>query len=336
MLCPGAPTLGKRLAGLQSRAQPARATPAAAPAPSLPGPAMFGPLRVYVLDAPEHVAALVTLLRGSPAVALDLEGVSLGDDGGRLSLLTLVDSRDGAAVFLVDITTLQGLAFATPAADDDAWTLATLLGAPAPRKLMWDCRSDATALLHGHGVRLGGVDDLQLHHTAHRVCSGSVPSFVSGLGKVLDLAPAAVSGLGESDRRQMASIKAKAKRLFAPEMGGSYAVWDKRPLDNRLKAYATDAATFFALRASYADAVALAPEALEAATLRRLASVEAPPVAAGGDEQRQAARDARRLADGDLTAAVAAAAAARNPGAAPCVMFTRGRCDEGASCTFRH
>lgn len=68
----------------------------------------------------------------------------------------------------------------------------------------------------------------------------------------------------------MASVKASARALFAPELGGSYATWKARPLALTLVKYCTDAHTFFALRRFYASAEGRHAEALKQAAARRL------------------------------------------------------------------
>jgi hypothetical protein len=114
--------------------------------------------------------------------------------------------------------------------------------------------------------------DLQLLDLAAQVAAGRTPQRVGGLGYLLERTGHAGLTAGERDR--MAQIKEAARNLFAPERGGSYAVWLARPLADTLIEYATDVRFFHTLEASLSscgdcDTPAIAP-AIAAATERRL------------------------------------------------------------------
>jgi hypothetical protein len=115
---------------------------------------------------------------------------------------------------------------------------------------MWDVRSDSNALFFLFNVQLASVLDLQVADCAHRIASGMRSDKVSGLGFVLERTPHA--DLSDAERERVVRCKAVAIALFAPEHGGTYAVWKERPLRPELLEYCTDAQYFFALRDSYA------------------------------------------------------------------------------------
>jgi exonuclease 3'-5' domain-containing protein 1 len=183
---------------------------------------------VSVVDTVAGVAALVDALSRAECLAVDGEGVSLGCAEGRLCVLQLVADTAPTAVFLLDVYALsEGTAFGTPGSDGVA-TLRSLLSSPTPVKLLWDCRSDAAQLFATAGLSLRGVEDLQLHHLAHQHFVGRPLASVGGLGAVLGRGGDA--RLTAEAKRRVASVKEEAQRLFAPEKGGGYAVWEARPL----------------------------------------------------------------------------------------------------------
>lgn len=58
-------------------------------------------------------------------------------------------------------------------------------------------------------------------------------NFVMGLRKAMDL----TRTVSEAEKMRFARIKDAGKRLFAPELGGSYDVWEKRPIAPALLNY---------------------------------------------------------------------------------------------------
>lgn len=112
---------------------------------------------------------------------------------------------------------------------------------------MWDCRSDASALFFEYGVRISCVIDLQLHYVASKILSGANMQWLCGLGKVLDR-DEFKSIMAPAERSRLSIVKQNAHKLFAPQLGGSYAVWLERPLQTMLLEYATDCVYFPKLR----------------------------------------------------------------------------------------
>ena len=199
---------------------PVKPRPAASTDPALGEGFTFGSQHVFLVDTQAAVSAMVGVLQRSSVLAVDLEGVELGERGGKLSLIQLVTEDAPDVIFLMDVTVLGDAAFSTASVGDAPVSLRELFEDTRTELLLWDCRSDASALLHYHGVGLGAVVDLQLLEIASRLMTGRRPAFVSGLGKIVDAT--GHGGLGEKDKRRMAAIKAKAKALFAPESGGAW------------------------------------------------------------------------------------------------------------------
>ncbi|XP_052817581.1 uncharacterized protein LOC128243702 [Mya arenaria] len=97
-----------------------------------------------------EIACIKDLIKTDPVVALDCEGVHLSRKG-ELCLLS-ISTRKRA--FLVDVLKFKSMAFDQGLKD--------ILEDTNVKKLMFDCREDADALLHQFQVKLAGVLDMQL------------------------------------------------------------------------------------------------------------------------------------------------------------------------------
>lgn len=123
----------------------------------------------WLVDTTALLATVVDTLCGlptqPPSIYVDLEGVNLSRHGS-ISILQLhvLPTRQ---TYLVDIYTLRREAFTTCG----VWggqTLAAVLESPDIPKIFFDVRNDSDAL-HAHfGIRLGGIQDLQLMELATR------------------------------------------------------------------------------------------------------------------------------------------------------------------------
>ena len=96
--------------------------------------------------------------------------------------------------------------------------------------MFFDVRNDSDALFSHFGVDLKGIIDLQLIEFATRPNGGR---FLKGLAKCIS----EENSLSFAERRQWTSVKEAGQKLFAPEKGGSYSVFDKRPLPIALQEY---------------------------------------------------------------------------------------------------
>lgn len=167
-----------------------------------------------------------------PSLFLDLEGDNLSREG-TLSLVTiLVYPQD---VYLVDVTKLGRLAFTTHSSRGE--TLQDVLQSPNRIKVFFDIRHDSDALFGHFKVAVRGIHDLQLMELATR---GSHKRHVNGLAKCIDRD----SGLLPSVKSNWTAVKEKGKQLFLPENGGSYAVFDKRPLSDEIATYCVQDVTY--------------------------------------------------------------------------------------------
>eukprot|EP00927_Polykrikos_kofoidii_P004985 TRINITY_DN11982_c0_g1_i2.p1 TRINITY_DN11982_c0_g1~~TRINITY_DN11982_c0_g1_i2.p1 ORF type:complete len:672 (-),score=126.48 TRINITY_DN11982_c0_g1_i2:126-2141(-) len=160
-------------------------------------------------------------LAASPPTAVDVEGTDIGFHNGGLCLLQAA-SRTGP-VYLFDLQTMGTAAMEAG--------LGRILQDDNLLKLTFDPRMDAEALLNGYGVSLAGVFDLQV-----LFCWASNKSFerLPGMSKVIS----GVTSLSDGDRDRLAALKERGRAYFVPELGGSEAAWETRPLPDVLKEYA--------------------------------------------------------------------------------------------------
>jgi hypothetical protein len=138
-----------------------------------------------VVDNPVRLRLAFEALEGAEAVAVDLEGVNLGDAiSGIITSVQLCQSARGV-VYIFDLLALGACAFQGP------YSLRELLQDPNIPKLFWDCRTDGRALFQVHGVKLEGVVDLQLLQVACFAATGVEAQHVQrvqGLGRAIDKA----------------------------------------------------------------------------------------------------------------------------------------------------
>lgn len=184
-----------------------------------------------LVDTESSVLALINVLqalpKGAPCLYVDLEGVSLSRHGS-ISIVTLFVQPHNC-VYLVDVHKLQAAAFNTAAADGT--TLKSVFESPDIIKVFFDLRNDSDALFHHYGVRLSGVEDIQLMENAGRPASQR--TYVNGLGRCINQ-DAPISAVQMRDWRAAKDIGLK---LFNPLSGGSYEIFNQRPLNPDVERY---------------------------------------------------------------------------------------------------
>ena len=173
------------------------------------------------------IAIIIDADRGLPNLFVDLEGTNLGRKGTIALVTILVANR--SRVYLVDVTTLGSAAFTTEGSDGS--TLKSILESREFIKVFFDVRNDSDALFGLFGVNVARVHDLQLmelplHEPGYR-------GFLNGLAKCIG----GHADLSWDESQVWRSVKDRGKKLFAPELGGSYAVFDERPLSKAIESY---------------------------------------------------------------------------------------------------
>jgi exonuclease 3'-5' domain-containing protein 1 len=187
------------------------------------------PVVIFVNDAPA-VAQLVDLLDGrstvQPSIFIDLEGVNLSRHG-TVSIMQ-VYYMPIKCTYLIDVYTMGDKCFSTPGSNGR--TLKDILECDNITKVFFDVRNDSDALYGSYQIKLAGIHDLQLMELATRSFSRRC---VNGLSKCIERdAPLSVR-----ERLDWVRIKEAGVRLFAPEKGGAYEVFNERPLPDAIKLY---------------------------------------------------------------------------------------------------
>lgn len=96
--------------------------------------------------------------------------------------------------------------------------------------MFFDVRNDSDALFSHYQIELLGVQDLQLIELTTRKFSKRC---VNGLGKCIEND----AGMTADERANWKAFKDKGRKLFAPECGGSYEVFNTRPLPDEIRQY---------------------------------------------------------------------------------------------------
>lgn len=193
---------------------------------------------IQLLDTEEAVRRVTgELLAAGTPVAVDFEGRDLCR-AGKLDLMQL---SNGTRTWLIDVTTLGEAAFSAGARE--------LLESKTVLKVGYDGRADADALWHLHKTKLANFYDVQVASCQRQdATEGRRDRVVHGLGRAME-----VFLRGDRARQvKMAVVKDAGRRLFAPELGGSYDVWAKRPLSETLIEYAgNDVALLLEMRKAW-------------------------------------------------------------------------------------
>lgn len=162
----------------------------------------------------------------SNSLFIDIEGVKLSRYGS-ISIIQLFMPRR-KRVCLVDIHTMGSPAFTIPGSSRS--TLRSILETEDVTKYFFDVRNDADALYNLYGIRLRGVRDIQLQEIASRRSSKRL---LSGLATCITRD----SSLSEEQVTNWKATKALGNSMFDPELGGSYEVFNQRPLSKEIVDY---------------------------------------------------------------------------------------------------
>ncbi|KFY04182.1 hypothetical protein O988_00946 [Pseudogymnoascus sp. VKM F-3808] len=201
----------------------------------------------YIVDTPRAVAnlvdSLVDLPTTPPSLYLDIEGVNLGRRGAVSIVQLLVLPTN--LTYLIDIHTLNNAAFTT--AGTHGHTLQSILEDSSIPKVFFDVRNDSAALHSRFSISLAGIHDIQLMELATRPSS---KKFLHGLARCIssDLS------LGRHELRRWTDQKSRGKRLFAPELGGTYEVFNERPMGEDIALYCTQDVQFMPKLWAYYEA----------------------------------------------------------------------------------
>jgi exonuclease 3'-5' domain-containing protein 1 len=176
------------------------------------------------------VASLVNALSGlpttPPSIYVDVEGVKLSRDGTVSIVQFFVLPTNHT--YLVDIHTLGENAFSTRGANGQ--DLKEILESESIPKAFFDVRNDSDALYSHFRINLAGIQDIQLMELATRTFS---KRYLCGLSKCIEKE----LSMTAEELQSWQSTKDKGLNLFAPERGGSYEVFNTRPLSEIIVLY---------------------------------------------------------------------------------------------------
>jgi exonuclease 3'-5' domain-containing protein 1 len=183
---------------------------------------------VAVHESPNH---------DGPSMYLDLEGVNLCRSGSISILTLLLDSGvvGSRHVYLLDVHELGARAFTTAGARGK--TLQDILQDEKIPKVFFDVHNDSDALFALYGVALRGVEDVQLMESAARKTT-TQRRLLNGLARCVESNQTVLAVGGRGSVAGWKQAKQTGERLFKPEMGGSYAVFNTRPILKDIVAYA--------------------------------------------------------------------------------------------------
>lgn len=183
-----------------------------------------------LIDTVHSVAKVIDSLEGlpiePPSIYIDVEGVNLSRHG-TISILQLY-VLPSKQIYLIDVLSLQNECFTTRG--ESGYTLKDILESNDIPKVFFDVRNDSDALYSHFQIQLAGVLDLQLMELATRSFSRE---YVCGLSKCIENdAPLSIN-----ERRSWIQIKEKGQKLFNPGKGGSFEVFNERPLREDISVY---------------------------------------------------------------------------------------------------
>ncbi|KAL8642913.1 MAG: hypothetical protein Q9228_000450 [Teloschistes exilis] len=165
------------------------------------------PIPSRFVDTARQVTALINDLTNLPSLPpslyINLEGIDLSRHGTiSISLLSAVPKN---CVYLLDVHTLA----------------------------FFDVRQQSDALYAHFGIRLDGIEDLQLMEFGRRFTIRSVGNDL----RVLAYCILNHAAMGRARRRAWEAVKENGCRCFDPALGGTYQVFNSRPLTADILAY---------------------------------------------------------------------------------------------------
>jgi exonuclease 3'-5' domain-containing protein 1 len=193
-----------------------------------------------MVDTPAAVKSLVDILahlqKSFGSIYMDLEGINLSRHGSISLIQILAPSCEQA--FIVDIHILGMTAFDTIGSEGKS--LKDALESKTIKKYLFDVRNDSDALYALFGVRLEGVVDVQLLELASRK---GMKHALCGLAKCIEQEQA----LPPKALLQWQNTKKDVIKKFDPKLGGTYEVFNIRPLPQVLIDYCVGDVEFLPL-----------------------------------------------------------------------------------------
>jgi exonuclease 3'-5' domain-containing protein 1 len=182
------------------------------------------------------IDSLADLPADPPSLYIDLEGQNLSREGSISLITVLVFPKNH--IYLIDVYSLKNAAFMT--GGKGGTTLKNILESAAIPKVFFDVRNDSDALFAHFGIALQGIQDVQLMENASRFGHISGKRLLNGLTKCIrEDAP-----ITPQEKRLWMIAKNKGQELFDPVKGGSYQIFNTRPLMEDIRQYCVQDVNF--------------------------------------------------------------------------------------------
>ena len=165
---------------------------------------------VTLVNTAEALQAACEALRGQSPIVMDLEGSNLGRMGNVTMLQIAVSPEQ---VYCFDVLHMGDFAF---------HLLKPILEDQHIVKLCYDCRCDADALLHLHGIHLRGIYDLQILYTL--LFQSRTDPYLKGLYHVLQMPNIIESSI----RDDVLACKRQCKKMMQADDGRL--LFEQRPI----------------------------------------------------------------------------------------------------------
>ncbi|KAK3614468.1 hypothetical protein LTR56_026753 [Elasticomyces elasticus] len=163
-----------------------------------------------------------------------MESAFLDTPAALANFLSNLGDCDGHSPrFYVD---LEGNNLSRKVAGRDGRTLQEILESRSMIKIFFDIRNDSDALFSLHGINVAVIEDLHLMELASR---NFAKRNINGLAKCIERD----NTVSFEEKRTWRAVKDKGKSLFDPHQGGTYAVFDRRPLSSEVMEYCTQDVT---------------------------------------------------------------------------------------------
>lgn len=161
-----------------------------------------------------------------PSLYFDLEGIRLG----RLGSISLVLLYVGPQLmtYIIDVHILGRGAFFTTNCTGNS--LKGILESPKIPKVFFDIRNDSDALYSQYRIYVNGIIDVQLLELATR---NEAKELVAGLARCIEK-DSTLSGVA---KQLWQRTKEDGRRLYDPQKGGRYEVFNERPLKAEILQY---------------------------------------------------------------------------------------------------
>ena len=177
----------------------------------------------------------ITLVCSSqtPALFLDADGRRLCRTGPLAILELHINTNDQMHTYLIHVHCLEDRTFSINSTDG-RYTLRAILEDPAIPKVFFDVRMDADAPYAQYQITLAGIIDVQLMELSARAKTDGGSD-----GRLHSLATCVEhdSGLDSAEADRLSSVRTRGRALWDPALGGSFDVFESRPLSPEIQAY---------------------------------------------------------------------------------------------------